>query len=64
MNRLRVRPSRDVFRVAPHRLDPHTVFRRAIETDACDNPISPVELWIDPDGYYTVLVYDAPAEWS
>ena len=51
--------ARHVFGVEPDRLTGDAVFRKAIETDTCDNPVSPVEVWIDPDGYYTVLVHDA-----
>ena len=50
--------ARHVFGVAPERLDADAVFRRAIETDACGNPVSPVDVWIDPEGDYTVLVHD------
>jgi hypothetical protein len=50
--------ARHVFGVAPERLDVEAVFRAAVETNTCDNPICPVEVWIDPDGYYTVLVHD------
>lgn len=51
-----------VFGVAPDLLTADTVFRSAIETDTCDNPVSPVEVWIDPDGFYTVLVHGATTD--
>ena len=54
--------ARHVFGVAPERLSADAVLRAAVETDTCDNPVSPVEVWLDPDGYYTVLVHDADNE--
>lgn len=51
--------ARDIFGVAPDGLTADAVLWKAVETDTCDNPVSPVEVWIDPDGYYTVLVHDA-----
>jgi len=53
--------ARRVFRVAPGLLTPDMVFGRAVETDACGNPISPVDVWIDPEGCYMVIVHD-PAD--
>lgn len=55
--------TRHVFGVAPDRLAVDKVFRTAVETDTCDNPVSPVEVGIDPNGYCTVLVHDAACEW-
>ncbi len=54
--------ARHVFGVAPDRLTADAVFRAAVETDACDNLVSPVEVWLDPDGFYTVFVHDAATE--
>jgi hypothetical protein len=54
--------ARHVFRVAPDRLTADAELRKAVETDTCDNPVSPVEVWIDPGGYYTVLLHDATME--
>jgi hypothetical protein len=51
--------ARQVLGVAPDRLTADAVLRKAVEADTCDNPVSPVEVWIDLDGYYTVLVHDA-----
>ena len=33
------------------------VIERIKETDTCVGLYSPVEVWIDPDGFYTILVY-------
>jgi hypothetical protein len=51
--------ARHVFGVAPDDLTADAVFQAAVDTDICDNPVSPVEVWLDPDGYYTVLVHTA-----
>jgi hypothetical protein len=51
--------ARHVFGVAPDRLTVDTVLLKALATDTCDNPVSPVDVWIDPDGFYTVFVHDA-----
>lgn len=53
--------ARDVFHCPPEYLDPPTVLAK-VETDTCRNLDSPVEVLIDPDGYYTVFVYDDPKE--
>jgi hypothetical protein len=42
----------------PEFLGPETVMEKIQETDTCTDLRSPVEVWIDPDGYYTVFVYD------
>jgi hypothetical protein len=51
--------ARHVFGVAPDRLTADAVLKKAVETNTCDSPVSPVEVWIDPEGYYTVLVHEA-----
>ena len=38
------------------------VLDRVRETDACADLGSPVEVYIDPEGWYSVLVYDAEVE--
>jgi hypothetical protein len=48
----------EVFGVDPSQLDAETVLRRIEETNTCRNLDSPVEVFIDPDGDFTVLVYD------
>jgi hypothetical protein len=30
------------------------------ETDTCGDLRSPVDVWIDPEGYYRVMVHEAP----
>lgn len=50
--------ARDVFRVAPSRLDPETVLDRIRRTNTCSNLDSPVRVWIDDDGSYYVMVHD------
>ena len=54
--------ARDVFRCPPDNLDVPTVLAKVEETDTCRNLDSPVEVFVDADGYYTVLVYDDPKE--
>jgi len=34
------------------------IYQQVIETDTCTNLTTPVEVWIDRDGFYTLLVYD------
>jgi len=41
-------------------LDIETVLRRVEETNTCLNLDSPVEVFIDPEGEFTVQVYDFP----
>lgn len=48
----------DVFRQAPERLTVDEVLERIIETNTVSNLNSPVEVWIDTDGFYRVLVYE------
>ncbi|MCA9078329.1 MAG: hypothetical protein KDA93_25095 [Planctomycetaceae bacterium] len=54
--------ARDVFGCDPARLDPFTVLEQVRETDTCSNLDSPVQVWIDAEGWYDVLVYDEPDE--
>ena len=37
--------------------DVETVIQRVIETNTCRNLDAPVEIWIDQDGFYSVLVH-------
>lgn len=53
---------RDVFGGHPAQLDALTVLEKIRETDTCSNLDSPVQVWIDPEGRYDVLVYDEPPE--
>ena len=48
----------EVFGVKPEHLDPCTVLRKVCETNMCGNLDSPVQVWIDEEGCYDVLVND------
>ncbi len=48
----------DVFAIDPEQLDPLTVLDRIRETNTCSNLDSPVQVWIDAEGWFDVLVYD------
>lgn len=39
-------------------LDSEIVLEKIRETNTCSNLTVPVEVWIDPDGYYTLQVWD------
>jgi len=52
------RMARDVFGVKGDYLEIDEVMLKIQETNTCSNLNSPVEVWIDEEGYYTVLVYD------
>ncbi len=47
-----------VFNCDPILLDTETVIRKIEETNTCLNLDSPVEVCIDPDGEFTVRVFD------
>jgi hypothetical protein len=52
--------ARDVFGLRGAQvdyLDLETVLSKAIETDTVTNLCTPVEVWIDADGFYRVEVY-------
>lgn len=49
--------ARDVFDCDPEFLDVETVFNKAIETDTVSDLCSPVNVWIDSEGFYTVEVF-------
>jgi len=49
----------EVFRMKPGDLDCGTVLDKVRETNTCANLDSPVQVWIDEQGRYDVLVYDA-----
>lgn len=49
---------REVFNCEPRFVDCHMVLSKVRETDSCSDLRSPVEVWIDREGHYTVLVYD------
>jgi hypothetical protein len=48
----------DVFGLDPSQLDVETVLRKIEETNTCRNLDSPVEVFIDPEGDFSVLVYE------
>ena len=50
--------AREVFGVSPEHLDIETVLARIMATNTCANLDSPVEVFIDAEGWYRVLVYD------
>lgn len=52
------RLAREVFDCEPESLNFETILRKIEETNTCLNLDSPVEVCIDPDGEFTVLVYD------
>ncbi len=49
----------EVFHCEPKYFDTETVLQKIAETNTCLNLDSPVEVAIDPDGDFTVLVYDS-----
>lgn len=50
--------ARDVFGCEPDFLDVDTVMAKIRETDSCRDLRSPVEVYIDSDGWHSVRVYD------
>ena len=48
----------EVFATDPERLDPMMVLDEVRRTDTCSNLDSPVQVWIDKQGWYDVLVYN------
>jgi hypothetical protein len=50
--------ARDVFGVEPDHLEISTVIARIQETNTCGNLDSPVEVFVDRDGWYRLLVFD------
>lgn len=49
--------ARELFGVQPDFLDIETVLDRVLSSNTCRNLDSPVEVYIDPDGDFTLLVY-------
>ena len=54
--------AREVFSCEPDHLTVETVLEKVRETDTCRDLRSPVEVYIDPEGYHSVHVYDAAEE--
>ena len=52
------RMAREIFRCEPKYLDIETVLQKVEETNTCFNLDSPVEVAIDSNGEFTILVYD------
>ena len=52
------RLAREIFRCEPKFLDIEAVLQKIEETNTCMNLDSPVEVTIDSNGDFTVLVYD------
>ena len=52
------RLAREIFRCEPKFLDIEAVLKKIEETNTCLNLDSPVEVAIDLDGDFSVLVYD------
>ena len=49
--------ARDLFGIEPNNLDVEMVIQRVIETNTCRTLDAPVEIWIDQDGFFSVLVH-------
>lgn len=56
------RLAQDVFHTEPECLNIEAVLRKIEETNTCLNLDPPVEVYIDQDGEFTVLVYDRDDE--
>ena len=50
--------AKEVFGRPGNRVDIDDVMRKIRDTDTCTDLRSPVEVWIDSNGFYTVEVYD------
>ena len=51
--------AREVFGCEPDFVDADTVLTKIRETNTCRDLRSPVEVYIDPEGYFSVRVYDS-----
>jgi len=49
--------AREVFGADLEHLDADTVMVRVLQTNLCRNLDPPVEVYIDPEGYHSILVY-------
>lgn len=51
---------KDVFHADPEKvfISDDVIFEKCLETDTVSNITSPVEVWIDPEGIYTVKVHE------
>lgn len=50
--------ARDAFNCPPDHLDVETVLDKVIQTDTCENLESPVRVYIDSEGWFSVLVHE------
>ncbi len=53
------RMCREVFGCSPDYVDLETALSKVIQTDTVSDFNSPVRVWIDPEGWWTVDVYDS-----
>ena len=51
--------AKEVFHCSPDFVGVETVLTKIRETDTCRDLRSPVEVYIDEEGYHSVFVYDA-----
>ncbi|MDA1166429.1 MAG: hypothetical protein O3B13_25315 [Planctomycetota bacterium] len=51
--------AQDVFGCEAEELSDDLILRHVMATDTCTDLTPPVEVWIDSDGFHTVLVFDA-----
>ena len=52
------RMAEEVFGIPGEHLSEDMVFEMILETDTVSGLTPPVEVWIDEEGYYTLLVWD------
>ena len=50
--------ARDLFGTEPSDLELDIVMQRVLETNTCRNLDSPVEVYIDREGFHSILVYE------
>lgn len=56
------RLAHEVFDCSPDDLDPETVLCKVQETNTCRNLDCPVEVFVDSDGVYTLLIHERVTE--
>ena len=54
--------AREVFEVGSDRLDPLILLDRIRQTNTCSNLESPVQVWVDQNGWYDLLVHDGACQ--
>ena len=54
--------ARDVFDCSPDDLDLESVLCKVQETNTCRNLDSPVGVYVDPEGFYTLLIHEPITE--